>query len=571
MRTLLSCGTYSRVTINIAYVSDILSFNDDDPRSSHNMLLLLVLLHTQNCFGSWQAAMGSRCKCPNCNVLTQSFVKIFIALEHGADGGEDDDISLNSTDSTSDDNDNDVDSTNADNHTNDSNIETAEEEGLFEMLDAAFQAHHENDDSDDDCQIIDTPPSVAAAASATNSSNGMVDLTLSPPSSPPQRARGRRQASADSDSTANKKKKAKSSTGSKNSGKNKTSSSSDNNNDSSSGEETKRLKEIAKRYKLRWKQQHSQLREAVDQQNALRQQLGGAKDELAETTDELESMIEHRSAETVQLDGLQLRVVQLSAAADRSQSQYEACKKDHTSALNQLTKLRVDYKKEIDRARHDSMAEVQTLLKEHPKLVQENQELKEALKRHQRDHPPRSIDRTNSSSSEVKRFKNSKNEMAKALRQMDEVRQIKGGGDAKNSISTERKQSKSFDVTKYSTQSARLAKATQRNNFKSSSSSSSAASKMWDFGGGKEDIPSAVARKSANVGASALQRADSTSSRTTSTVTKISRGHPVSDALDAMQPVATRKRKLVEKQAPKTRVVPSLNFGQRRLQSRHHF
>jgi hypothetical protein len=131
---------------------------------------------------------------------------------------------------------------------------------------------------------------------------------------------------------------------------------------------------------------------------------------------------------------------------------------------------------------------------------------------------------------------------------MDEARQIKGGGNAKNSISTERKQSKSFDVTKYSTQSARVAKATQRNNFRSSSASASAASKMcWDFGGGKEGIPPAVARKSANVGASALQRADSTSSRTTSSVTKISRGNLVSDALDAMQPVATRKRKLVEK------------------------
>ena len=332
----------------------------------------------------------------------------------------------------------------------------------METLEASFLECNEDDgDGDDDCQIIEA----ARLAAAGPRSSSTVDLTLR--NHPPTR-----QVSQDSSNSAS------SYSTSKRSKKVTENPSSSSSSAAESTNETHRLSKIAKRYKRRCKQQQSKLRDAAKKLTTLREQLGSAKDDLKNKIEELEDIKESQTDNELELDGANLKIIRLQRDLENVTESHAVCIQTLNTTKAKLEHFERNYQKDLAKKSATSMTEVTKMADDNRRLVEENQRYKELVGQ-LRSCKSSSSEGSNTIGKIGNVKKPSMRQLAKNLKQMDDVRQIAKSSHNKKRQSSEssttaagRKRLDATNMTKYSAQTARYAKkATQRGGAGSANSS----------------------------------------------------------------------------------------------------
>jgi hypothetical protein len=282
------------------------------------------------CFGLWRASKGRNCKCPNCNKPSEKCIKIFISPPDSAGGGyndDDDDVSLHSTD------------TNPEEEEKDQK-DDGEEEGSSSSVMGEQQ--------------VPEPEELPHQQVVEPDSINVVDLTQSPQRSraaPAQLARSSSLPSASLTETNTTPEEGE-------------------------GGEQPRFKAIAKRYKRRFQQKDSQFREQYQQHQTLLQTCAQMKEDLQEANEELRETHEYDERNAALLDAAKLRNIQLERQSHQQQTRLQTLQDQKEILESKHSKLQTDFAKAVEKARNSDMAEVQELLKERPKIIEENQRLK---------------------------------------------------------------------------------------------------------------------------------------------------------------------------------------------------
>lgn len=207
-----------------------------------------------------------------------------------------------------------------------------------------------------------------------------------------------------------------------------------NRNESDSGGEQqqnnklKRLACLAKKFKRQFQQKNAQYKAQYTEKRKISQRVRQVEGDLAKMKESMATLERDNNSSRLQLREKELSYMRVRSECEVLRGQYSMIEKEKSRVDAQLKANQLQYQKELEKARTQSMSEVQQVLNEHPKVVAENRYLKEELQRLQRMQAPRvtssSNRNSNGSSSSGSRKLNPK-DITKALREMDN--QIRSG------------------------------------------------------------------------------------------------------------------------------------------------
>ena len=142
----------------------------------------------------------------------------------------------------------------------------------------------------------------------------------------------------------------------------------------------KKLTKRYKRYKRKFQQTQSLSRDYQQQHTAIRNQLATSQEALERLQIEQDQWEASRHTLQLQLDGTTLQKIRLEQDCSFHQQQKQTLEQNLRKVDQQYQQLLLHYKQDLEQARAGSLVEVKALLEEHPKLVYENQSLKEQLR-----------------------------------------------------------------------------------------------------------------------------------------------------------------------------------------------
>jgi len=336
-------------------------------------------LYHYDCFDSWRASQAARrsshdstVKCPTCNVKTKDFTRLYLDVTSingficQRAGGDEDDISLSSIE----DDDEDESEENNDKHEHDKSL-TAQDPTNNEH--EKFINHEES--ISNEIEIVGTyvqeekkvkRSTETLTTREQQSVEVVVDLTISPSKQQPA-------------STI----------------------SSQNNDDP---REIQRVTRIAKKFKRQFLQKNLQYKEQYNEKRKISDRVRQVDKELLEMQGGMDELDRDQKITILHLKESRLSLQRTLTERDMLKSQYLMMEEGKSKLDDQLKKCHLYYEKELDKARMKSMSEVQQILEEHPKVVEENRTLKKQLQKFNQKS-----DNTVNNSRDI----------SKALRQMD--------------------------------------------------------------------------------------------------------------------------------------------------------
>ncbi|CAJ1942134.1 unnamed protein product [Cylindrotheca closterium] len=390
-----------------------------------------------DCFEMWKATKGRSCKCPNCNVQSKKFVTLFLSV--GAEmNANDDDLSLSSTEQDDDD----VERDNEDMQQSNDNegIDTGEQAESRGSQQQSQDTIVIDDDEDDNAENDD------------DDSVQVVDLTMSPLSSPP--ARQVRQLTESSSSSASTPPSSSVARRPRPAAP-KTSPSTGNDN---SGDQNDRFKKIAKKYKRKFQQKQSQCQEQYKQHQELTARMNEIQNAAAEKEGKLRQLQEQSQMQQLEIDHLSLVDVRRLSELNSKNRQVAKLTSDVQRLNTEYTKLKASYEKDLCQAHSSSTAEVKELAARTKDVEQENARLRAAMPQYGGGGRNNSMYNAGALQKKKTSKRQDNNDVARALRGMDAVRTIPGSSKRKSAD----EEAPVHDTTRYSAQASRIAMAGQK-------------------------------------------------------------------------------------------------------------
>jgi hypothetical protein len=337
-------------------------------------------------------------KINNCSVKTENFIRLW--LDVGSLAGaqcqliEEDDISISSS------------------------IEDDEDK------------HDEDDedkDEDEDCDKGDTEESKEQQDSTNaddDENDDIVDLTKSPQRPEPQPSK-----TADNDSNNGNV---------------------DDDDPQRGQNKLRRLSRIAKKFKKQYLQKSSQYKEQYAEKRKLSNRVRQAEGELKRIQEEMSKCERDRELYELNLNESRLDLIRIRFDRDTLRSRHSTMAVEKTRAEALLLECRSHYEKELENARAKSMSEVQEIMEEHPKVVEENRVLKQKLHKLNRslsrggsNNSHGSSNKTIETTSSISSRSHSKaKDLSKELRELDELIRFRPNtAPSKTSVAAGRKSS----------------------------------------------------------------------------------------------------------------------------------
>ena len=142
-----------------------------------------------------------------------------------------------------------------------------------------------------------------------------------------------------------------------------------------------RLVRIAKKFKKQYLQKSAQYKEQYTERRKLSDRVRHAEGELSTVQEQMADVERSRDLSELKLNESQLSLLRIRRERDNLKSLYSMMAKDKSRAEARLTECHSHYAKELEAARVKSMSEVQEIMEEHPKVVEENRVLKQRLQK----------------------------------------------------------------------------------------------------------------------------------------------------------------------------------------------
>ncbi len=194
----------------------------------------------------------------------------------------------------------------------------------------------------------------------------------------------------------------------------------------------RRLSRIAKKFKKQYLQKSAQYKEQYTEKRKLSDRIRQAEGDLKSLKDEMSEIEKDKGLFQLMMNESKLDLVRIRQERDVLRARCLTIHKDKIQAEARLQECHIFYKKELDEARAKSMSEVQEIMEEHPKVVEENRLLKQRLQKLELQRRDRSLSREDSRSNNEASRKAIN--IHKALREMDEASRFP----PQNSSSTKR-------------------------------------------------------------------------------------------------------------------------------------
>lgn len=145
--------------------------------------------------------------------------------------------------------------------------------------------------------------------------------------------------------------------------------------------QVRRFARIAKKFKRQYLQKSAQYKEQYTQKRKLADRARQAEGELSSIQEELTEFERDRELTELKMNESRLDLIRTQQERDTLKFRYSGMAKEKSRAETQLRECRSHYTKELEMARAKSMSEVQEILEEHPKVVEENRVLKQRLQK----------------------------------------------------------------------------------------------------------------------------------------------------------------------------------------------
>ena len=268
--------------------------------------------------------------------------------------------------------------------------------------------HDENDkDDDEDCDKGDSEETKEQQDSTNaddDENDDIVDLTKSPQRPEPQPSK-----TADNDNN------------------------NDNDDDPQRGQKKlRRLSRIAKKFKKQYLQKSSQYKEQYAEKRKLSDRVRHAEGELKRIQEEMSKCEQDRKLYELNHNESRLDLIRIRHDRDTLRSRHSTMAVEKTRAEARLLECRSHYENELENARAKSMSEVQEIMEEHPKVVEENRVLKQKLHKLNRSlsrggsnsshgSSNKNIETSSSSSSSSSRSHSKARDISKELRELDQL------------------------------------------------------------------------------------------------------------------------------------------------------
>ncbi len=187
----------------------------------------------------------------------------------------------------------------------------------------------------------------------------------------------------------------------------------------------RRLSRIAKKFKKQYLQKSAQYKEQYAEKRKLSERIRQAEGSLKEVKDQMSGFEEEQNQMRLTMNESKLDLIRIRQERDVLRARCATIHKDMTHAQSRLQECHSYYNKELEDARTKTMSEVQEIMEEHPKVVEENRVLKQRLQKleFQRKDNRRgtSSSSSNSSSNEGSRTGRNSRNIHKALKEMDKA------------------------------------------------------------------------------------------------------------------------------------------------------
>lgn len=359
---------------------------------------------------------GSRCKCPNCNVPSKKFQKLFISIEDDVIATDLDDVSLSSTEEEAD----------GSEEAQEGSQEECQEESLSNNNNNNMITIDLDDDADNDAENDENTVQV-------------VDLTMtpSPARAPPTTATSHSQSQGKNDD--------------------------------------EKYKKIAKKFKRLYRQSQSQKEEQYQNFKDVTQKLQtvtNEKDELGSSIREFERRLHYQQLD---LEQQRLSNVKLSTHLKEQDRKFADITSALKTARDQYSNLQGSYQKDMKKAHASSTAEVKELAARTYELERERMTLNDTIARYEQmlGGKKRLVLSTSTNVDKKATKKKKQRDVAKALRGMDSARTI--ATDPIFAGVENQQQRQQIDNSKYSLNAARLLAAGNKKRRKPSSGLGAAA------------------------------------------------------------------------------------------------
>jgi hypothetical protein len=149
----------------------------------------------------------------------------------------------------------------------------------------------------------------------------------------------------------------------------------------SDGSSHNKYRKMAKKLKARVKMLESERQRLGESQRTLSDQYGKLKLEIQEAASNVILIRTGISTLERQVETLRLDITRIRRERDAATSELFAAKSKAQTLETQMVEFKKQYALDVQRAHANSMAEVQTMLNQHPKLTEANRRLKEELLR----------------------------------------------------------------------------------------------------------------------------------------------------------------------------------------------
>ena len=185
----------------------------------------------------------------------------------------------------------------------------------------------------------------------------------------------------------------------------------------------RRLFRIAKKFKKQYLQKSAQYKEQYAEKRKLSERIRHAEGSLKEVKDQMSEFEDEQNQIQLAMNESKLDLIRIRQERDVLRARCFSIHKDMTQAQSRLQECQSYYKKELEDARTKTMSEVQEIMEEHPKVVEENRVLKQRLQKLElkRKDNRRGTSSSNSSINEGNRTGRNSRNIHKALKEMDKA------------------------------------------------------------------------------------------------------------------------------------------------------
>lgn len=293
--------------------------------------------------------------------------------------------------------------------------------------DISLSSIEENDDDEDRNQDDSKESKEQDSTKDDDDENdGVVDLTSSPPKPVPECTQSRKSSAINNSSD-----------------------------DSQEQSQLQRLTRIAKKFKKQYLQKSAQYKEQYAEKRKLSDRIRQAESDLSNIREDFGEAERDRELLELKMNESQLQLMRIQQERESLHSRCSTMAQEKSRAETKLRECYVRYERELEMARAKSMSEVQEIMEEHPKVVEENRALRQKLQKLNRSlsrgSSTSSIDTSSRSHSKTK-------DIHKALRQMDQLTRSREStrppskpiesGNSRNSQAKKRQPSK-FDLSQF--------------------------------------------------------------------------------------------------------------------------